>query len=143
MQKMGYIGRIIYAELSLKIKLVFFVCKKVQTSLQGNTIVVINTNDSSVDLYIDPNICYYAYMYVKCEYPYIGFIQWEVKQINAFSDWTPFLDSDKNGWMVLVFKLLAKLENMFQCLESSILRTLTIIILRLSFCLKCTFLIIV
>ena len=28
----------------------------------------------------------YTYIYVcVCEYPYIGFIQWEVKQMKAFS----------------------------------------------------------
>ena len=31
----------------------------------------------------------HLYMYVL-EYPVFGFIQWEVKQIKSFGDWTPF-----------------------------------------------------
>ena len=44
-------------------------------------------------------ICIYVYV---CEYPYayISFIQWEVKQMNAFGDWTPFFWVWRNGRLV-------------------------------------------
>ena len=45
-------------------------------------------------------------MYV-CEYVYISFIQWEVKQVKALGDWTAFLGGDE---MVEWFKALNVLQ---------------------------------
>ena len=42
------------------------------------------------------NICTYVCV---CEYPYMGFIQWEVKKMKAFSDWrTFFMDDEMVEW---------------------------------------------
>ena len=45
------------------------------------------------------NICTYVCV---CEYPYMGFIQWEVKKMKAFGNLTPFSGGDE---MVMWFKV--------------------------------------
>ena len=51
------------------------------------------------------------YIYVNiiqicvCEYPFIGFIQWEEKQMKAFGNWTPIFGGLSNGRMVYGAKL--------------------------------------
>ena len=56
-------------------------------------------------MYMQDHLIFYICMY---EYLYKGVIQWEVKQMKAFGDWTPFLWGDK---MVEWFQALNVLQS--------------------------------